>query len=326
MTVSWGIIGTGDVAERKGGPALYQASRSELIGVTNRTASRAESFASRHGNPRVYPTIDALLEEPSIDAIYVATPPDSHAAITERVANAGKHVFCEKPMAMTVEECERMINACKRNKVSLSIAYYRRYFPVVEKMKSLVAEGAVGTPRRISAATIDPFPSGNNNPWRLDPSISGGGFLIDMGSHRFDLFTHLFGQPKRVLGITGHETLGVADDMSSVAIEFENGMHGSAVFHWNCPVHRDSLEIVGSSGILWTDSLSAEGRLVLETTTGKEYWELPSSPPVHLNLVQRVVEHLLDGAPNPASGESCIVASEMVSAIYNSSSNNESDR
>ena len=321
MTVGWGIIGTGDVADRKGGPALYQANRSNLIGITNRTLSRAESFASRHGDPRVFPTIEALLSERSIDAVYVATPPASHAAITEQVAAAGKHVLCEKPMAMTVDECARMIEVCERNNISLSIAYYRRYFPVVVKMKSLIEEGAIGTPRRINATTIDQFQSSVENPWRLDPTISGGGFLVDMGSHRFDLFSYFFGRHERVLGITGHETLGVADDMASVAIKFENGVHGSAVFHWNCPIHRDSLEVVGSDGILWTESLSAEGRLMLETTRGKESWDLPSPSPVHLNLVQRVVDHILDGSPNPASGESCIVASEMISAIYDNEQN-----
>jgi predicted dehydrogenase len=272
----------------------------------------------------VYASVDALLADPLIDAVYIATTPDSHAALTEQAAIAGKHVLCEKPMAMSVVECEHMVRVCQQNEVSLTIAFYRRYFPVVQKMKSLVESAVIGRPLRIAATTISQFYSSDPNPWRLDASIAGGGFLMDMGTHRFDLFAYFFGQPKQVRGTVCRPTLaGSVDDSASVAIEFDEGVQGSAAFHWNCPIGRDNLEIVGTEGILSTDSLSSEGRLVLETKFGYEHWNLPASSPVHLNLVERTVAHLLDGTPNPVSGESGMIASQIASGVY-ASANGES--
>lgn len=319
MTIRWGMIGTGDVTERKSGPALYQAERSELIAVMNRTKSRAEDYAARHGNPIVCETAEELLANDSIDAVYIATPPDSHAEYTSLSAAAGKHVFCEKPMAMSVDECQQMIDVCKQHDVSLAVAFYRRYFPVVEKMKQLVESGAVGQPLRISATTISRY-NWPMDAWRLDQKVGGGGFLMDMGTHRFDLFAHFFGTPKTIRGIARSQSWDLsADDSATVAIEFENGVHGSAIFHWNSPIHRDTLEIVGDAGMLTTDSLSGAGRLTLETKAGTEHWTLPSKPPVHLHLVQRIVNHLLDGEPNPCPGESAMLATRIADEVYNSS-------
>ena len=316
MAIRWGLIGTGDVAEYKNGPALYLADRSELVAVTNRTKSRAEAFAARHGDPKVYSSVDELLADDRINAVSIATAPDSHAELTARAAAAGKHVFCEKPMAMKASECQQMIDVCASNNVSLSVAFYRRYFPVVEKMKSLMDAGAIGKPIRISATTIAKY-NWPMDAWRLDRKVSGGGFLMDMGTHRFDLFTHFFGEPTSICGISAAQSWQLdADDSATVAIQFANGIHGSAIFHWNCPIHRDSLEIVGEEGIVTTDSLSGAGRLTLETTSGKELWELPSSKPVHLNLVQKIVDHLLDGKPNPCPGESAMCANKICDAIY----------
>lgn len=319
MNVRWGMIGTGDVTERKSGPALYLAERSELIGVTNRTRERAERWATQHGEPQVYDSAEEMLADDRINAVYIATPPSTHAQYTAQAAHAGKHVLCEKPMAMNVDECRQMNAVCREHNVSLTIAFYRRFFPVVQKMRELVDAGEVGRVLRISAKTISPFSPPNAEPWRLDAAVAGGGFLMDMGTHRFDLFNYFVGSPQRVLGIVGTQSLEAeVDDVASIAMQFADGVQGSAAFHWNCPLGRDELEIVGTEGILTTDSLSGAGRLVLETSKGRELWALPSSMPVHLNLVQRFVDHVLDDAPNPCSGESGMVASEMVEAIYRS--------
>jgi len=314
--IRWGIIGTGDVAERKGGPALYQADRSSLVAVTNRTPARAEKFAKNHGGPKVHTSVEALIADTEVDAVYIATPPDSHARLTTLAAQAGKHVLCEKPMAMSVEEGERMIAACRDNNVSLAIAFYRREFPVVRKMKSLVDAGAIGRPLSIFAQTYSKFFSKDAEPWRLNKDVSGGGFLMDMGTHRFDLFEHFFGRPTQVSGYAENQTLTQpVDDAATVSLKFANGVLGTASFHWNSPVDRDLLTIVGTDGILSTDSLSSRGNLTLETKRGTEFWSLPSSAPVHLGLVQKIVAHLLDGAPNPCPGEAGIVATKIVASV-----------
>ena len=117
----WGIIGTGDVAERKGGPALYLAERSQLTGVTNRNLDKAQSFATRHGDPQVFQSVAEMLASEQIDAVYIATPPDSHCELTLQCANAGKHILCEKPMAFSPADCDKMVDVCQRNRVSLAV-------------------------------------------------------------------------------------------------------------------------------------------------------------------------------------------------------------
>ncbi|MGB7344923.1 MAG: Gfo/Idh/MocA family oxidoreductase [Pirellulaceae bacterium] len=318
--IRWGMIGTGDVAERKGGPALYRALRSELIGVTNRKVAKAESFAARHGGPQVFASVAEMLQCDDVDAVYIATPPESHCELTLQCAAAGKHVLCEKPMALTTGDCEKMIATCDEHSVSLAVAYYRRCFPVVEKIKELLDQESIGQPLRISACTYSQFVADTETPWRLDGSIGGGGFLMDVGTHRFDLMAYLFGMPTVVKAIVGTQLLNASvEDAASIILEFPNNVQATASFQWNSPIARDTLEIVGSRGILWTNSLSDEGRLFLETNEERQEWALPASAPVHLNLVQRFVDHLLDGKPNPLDGRSGSMASAITSLCYGES-------
>lgn len=313
----WGIIGTGDVAERKGGPALYKANRSELSGVTNRNLDKAHSFAQRHGNPTVFSSVEELLASELIDAVYIATPPDSHRDLTIQCAEVGKHVLCEKPMAFSTAECDQMIAACESNSVSLAIAYYRRHFPVFQQIKTLLDDGRIGQPRRVCANTYSMFTSDTAEPWRLNTTIGGGGFLMDVGTHRFDLMAYLFGPPVNVAAVLGTQCLDTAvEDAASICLEFADGVQGTASFQWNSPIARDSFEVVGSEGILWTDSLSDEGRLWLQTKSGTQHWELPAKAPVHLQLVSHFVDHLLDGASNPLPGESGRIATSITNQCY----------
>ena len=138
---------------------------------------------------------------------------------------------------------------------------------------------------------------------------------MDMGTHRFDLFEHFFGRPSQLTGYAENQTLEV-DDAATVSLKFADGVLGTASFHWNSPVNRDSLMIVGSEGILSTESLSGRGDLKLESKQGAELWSLPSSAPVHLGLVEKIVAHLLDGSPNPCSGEAGVVANEIVAWVF----------
>jgi predicted dehydrogenase len=125
--------------------------------VTNRTKSRAEEFARRHGNPQVHDTVESLLADANIDAVYIATHPDTHAEFTVQAAHAGKHVLCEKPMAMSVAESNRMLEACRAHHVSLSIAFYRREFPVVKRLKELLDAKAIGRPLSVCIDNYTPF-------------------------------------------------------------------------------------------------------------------------------------------------------------------------
>ncbi len=319
--VRWGIIGCGDVAEHKGAPALYNVEGSRLVAVMSRRADRAESFARRHKAARYYTSVEDLLADDEINAVYIATPPNVHAAITAQAAKAGKHVLCEKPMAMTVGECEGMVQVCRDHGVQLMIAYYRRFFPVVMKMKELLDGGAIGKPVRIRAEVGDYFRprSDGERAWLVDPSTAGGGFLTDVATHRLDLMVHFLGKPREAAAFvdTQHFDFGV-DDASSLIVRFDNRVHATGAFNWNVGVAVDEFEICGTEGRIVSRNLG-RGDLELITGRGTETFSLPAPSIAHLGLAAHFVECIRTGARNALPGEEGMEATRMTEAAYRSS-------
>lgn len=320
-SVKWGIIGAGDVAEYKSGPPLYQVPYSSLVAVMRRSESKVKAFAMRHNVPRWYTDVDALLADDEVNAVYIATPPHIHLAMTEKAAAAGKHILLEKPMALTVADCERIIEVCRVHGVQLIVAYYRRFFPMVKKIKSLLDSGAIGRPiraRALHTGYYEPHPGGERE-WITDPGIGGGGFMMDAGIHRFDLFAHFFGKARDVTAYadTVHFDFSV-DDSSTVIIRFEDGVHATAEFNWNVGLALDELEICGTQGRLFTRHLGKD-KLVLETRSGVERFSLPPPAYVHYNLVSHFVSALISGEQNALPGEEGIKATQICLAAYTSS-------
>ena len=224
-TIRWGIIGCGDVTEVKSGPALYKTRDSELVAVMRRDADKARDYAARHGVPKWYDQADALIADPDVDAVYIATPPDTHAHYTAQVARAGKPVYVEKPMARNHGECLAMIDACRRAGVPLFVAYYRRALPAFLKVQSLVEEGAIGAVRFASIALCQPASEDPDNlPWRVVPEISGGGYFFDLASHQLDFLDFLLGPIARASGqATNQAGLYQAEDAVTASFAFESG-------------------------------------------------------------------------------------------------------
>ena len=319
--VKWGILGVGDVAEFKSGPPLYQIPNSELVAVMRRTKAKAKDFADRHGVPRYYDNIDALLADSDINAVYIATPPHFHPEHAVKVAASGKHVLLEKPMALSVAACETIIDACKANNVQLMIAYYRRFFPMVKKIKELLDDNVIGRPiraRALHTGYYKPHASGERA-WITDPSIGGGGFMMDAGIHRFDLFAYFFGKAVDVSAYadTVHFDFNV-DDSSTVIVRFETGLHATAEFNWNVGLPLDEFEICGTDGRIYTRELG-KSELIIETTSGIEHFKLPPPSFVHYNLIAHFVESLRSGVQNTLPGEEGIKASSICLAAYESS-------
>ncbi len=319
--VKWGIIGAGDVAEYKSGPPLYQVPNSRLVAVMRRSEDKIKDFARRHGVERYYTNVDDLLADPEVNAVYIATPPHVHPELSIRAAEAGKHILLEKPMALSVEACEQINTACRKHNVQLIIAYYRRFFPLVQQMKTLLDRGAIGRPvraRALHTGFYSPKEDGERA-WVTDSSIGGGGFMMDAGIHRFDLFAHFFGQATDVSAFadTVHFDFEV-DDSSSVIIRFENGVHASAEFNWNAGLALDEFEILGTEGRIFTQHLG-KAELVLESASGREYFKLPPPAFVHHNLIAHFVDALRSGEQNQLPGEEGMKASEICLAAYLSS-------
>ena len=317
-TLRWGILGCGDVAEYKGGPPLYAVDDSELIAVMRRDRTKAEDFAERHGAKRVYSDIDDLLADDELNAIYIATPPYLHYEHTLRVAEAGKHILCEKPMAMTVEECQRMVDACHDAGVTLMLAYYRNFYPNIVKMKALMDEGAIGDvvlARVNHTGFYDPSRHELSS-WRVNRDVSGGGVLMDLGSHRISLLQYLMGDIESVEGYAETVYLDIeVDDSTVFTLRFEGGAHAVVNVNWNVGVSIDDVEVYGTEGALRCSPLNS-GNLTLETkSAGRVEMNQTPLPHTHTGLVEDFLNRLKTGEPIRCSGESGLQTNAIIAEI-----------
>src|SRR5690606_23859912 len=230
--IKWGVIGVGNVCEVKSAPAMKLVQGSDLVAVMRRDGQKAKAYAEKHQVPRWYTKAEDLINDPEVNAIYIATPPHVHAELTEKAAQAGKPVYVEKPMARTYQECLDMVAICKKAQVPLFVAYYRRTLPNFLKTKQLIEDGVVGDVRLVNIQmnqTKDPqiIISTETN-WRVDPEIAGGGYFYDLASHQLDFLDFLFGPIKTAKGIAANQAgRYAAEDIVTASFEFENGILGS---------------------------------------------------------------------------------------------------
>ncbi|HRW03933.1 MAG TPA: Gfo/Idh/MocA family oxidoreductase [Caldilineaceae bacterium] len=305
-TIRWGIIGCGNVTEVKSGPGLQKAAHSALVAVMRRDGALAQDYAARHGVPRWYDDAAALINDPEVDAVYIATPPNVHKAYTEQVAAAGKPVYVEKPMAMNHGECLAMVDACKAAGVPLWVAYYRRRLPRFLKVKELIENGALGT---IRTATVTFYrdwrpPADGTLPWRVQPAIAGGGLFVDLASHTFDYLDYFLGPVVQVEGhasnVAGHYA---AEDTVVCSFAFASGVHGVGLWNFASYADLDQTEIIGTKGKVTFSSFGTEP---IRLTTADGITEFPEPTPAHVQqpLIQTIVDELNGQGECPSTGES----------------------
>jgi len=253
MKLNWGIIGCGDVTEIKSGPAFNKIENSSLVAVMRRDYLKAEDYARRHNVPRFYTDAQDLINDPEVNAIYVATPPASHEEYTIASLKAGKPVYVEKPMSLSEDSCLRMIEASQKYQTKLTVAHYRRALPMFDKVKELIAQ--IGDIRFVSIQFLQPAQSvlvaNSEVNWRMDPQISGGGLFHDMAPHHIDLMLYFFGDPVQVSGYSANQAkLSKADDIVSGEMLFKNNIICKGLWCFNVPAEeaKDSCEIIGSKG------------------------------------------------------------------------------
>ncbi len=305
-TIRWGIIGCGNVTEVKSGPGFQKAANSALVAVMRRDAALAEDYARRHGVPRWYADAQALIADPEVDAVYVATPPASHMEYALACARAGKPVYVEKPMARTLAECEAMIDACRSASVPLFVAYYRRTLPRFLKIKELVESGALGDVRLVTV-TLHQKPAADDadpvkRPWRVVPEIAGGGKFLDLASHTLDFLDYLLGPIVRVKGMAGNQAgLYLAEDIVTATWEFASGVLGTGAWCFTAHSDLDVTEIVGSRGKLAFSTFGAEP-ISLTTADGVSRFAIEN--PVHIQqpMIQTVVDELNGVGRCPSTG------------------------
>jgi len=315
-TIRWGIIGCGDVTEVKSGPGFQKAANSSLAAVMRRNGDLARDYAERHGVPKWYNDGEALINDPDVDAVYIATPPYAHKEYTLMAAEAGKPVYVEKPMAMNYAECQAMIAACVSANVPLLVAYYRRAMPRFLKIKALIEEQAIGDVRAVTIALYKRHPSQFN--WRFDPAVGGGGRFVDMGCHTLDFLDYILGPIRSVKGLAanqgGHYQ---AEDIVSAAFEFESGVQGVGLWCFTSFNEIDQTEIIGTRGKISFSSFD-EQPLVLTNNDGVT--EFPIGYPDHVQqpLIQTVVDQLNGVGQCPSTGETAARTTWVMDQILRS--------
>lgn len=304
--IRWGIIGCGDVTEVKSGPAFSEVPNSQLIAVMRRTAELAKDYAKRHNVPKWYSNADDLINDPEVDAVYIATPPSSHKYYTLKCALANKPVYVEKPMALNFAECNEMIQACNNSNTPLFVAYYRRSLPKFIKIKELIYnDNVIGTPRYLNCVLHKPhevqYHNPNDLPWTVRPEISGGGIFVDIACHTLDILDFIFGKIKHVSGYSSSQLKAYpAEDCVSMAFVFENGVHGSGVWNFGSYNKYDNVTIVGDKGKL-SFSTFGNNPIVVETEHGREEFMYTNPSTIEQYLISDVVQELIGNGSSPST-------------------------
>jgi len=292
MSIRWGIVGCGDVCEVKSGPGFQKARDSELVAVMRRNGALAEDFAKRHGVPKWYADADRLINDPEVDAVYVATTPGTHCEYAKRVAAAGKPCLMEKPMARNTRECDEMIAAFEEAGQPLFVAYYRRAQDRFLKFKAAFAE--LGPLRSVTYRLHQtPNFDAANLPWRVLSAESGGGFVMDMGCHALDMIDFLFGPLKEVVGRAENRSgIGDVEDTVEISWTHESGVKGSAAFDFNAEQAIDQIMVTGEAGSVTVPCFDL-GPITLNKNghTSEIAYDQPEY--VHQPFIQSVVDELL---------------------------------
>ena len=315
--VKWGLIGAGDIARKRIAPAFRDLPNCEFFSVSRSRAELAEEFAREFGAKKWIADWREMLADPKIDAVYIATPVFVHAEQAIAAAEAGKHVLCEKPMALGVEECEWMIAACKANNVNLGIAYYRRFYPAVIRAKQVIDSGEIGS---VSVAQINAFEYFNPPPehprrWFVEKAKSGGGPMMDFGCHRLEIMTNLFGKVRRVESMVSSDTFHrEVEDTATALLQFESGTCASVtVTHASIEPH-DTLHIFGTNGSIHVNSLNS-GEMTIKTESGERLESLPPAANFHEPLISDFAEAIINNTDPEVSGEDGRVIATLTEKI-----------
>lgn len=321
--VRWGFIGCGEVTEKKSGPAFNMIDGSEVVAVMSRDKEKVKSYAIRHHIPRWYTDAQELIGDEDVNAIYIATPPSSHATFAIMAMKAGKPVYIEKPMAASYEDCARINRISKETGIPCFVAYYRRYLPYFQKVRQLVEDGEIGNVINVQIRFAQPPRALDYNsanlPWRVQPDIAGGGYFYDLAPHQLDILQDMFGC---ILEAEGYKSnrggLYPAEDTISACFKFDSGLPGSG--SWCFVAHEsakeDRIEIIGDKGMLCF-SVFTYDPIGLHTERGREEILPPNPPHVQLPLIKAVVEHLQGKAICTCDGVSATPTNWVMDKILN---------
>ncbi len=309
--VRWGIIGCGDVTEIKSGPALQKVAHSRLVNVMRRDGDKARDYAQRHNVPRFTDDAQGIIDDPEVNIVYVATPPDAHEPLALRVAAAGKPCYVEKPMARSYAECRRMNAAFRAANLPLFVAYYRRALPRFVRAKQIIESKQLGEITRVDYRMLQ-RPTRDSEMWRLNAQIAGAGLFLDLGSHTLDVLDWLLGQPQNVNGHAenrgGHYDV---EDYVELNFQLANGATGHGLWNFNADQSADVITVTGTRGNF---AMSTFGSDPIRLTIDGATQELEDVMPMHVQqpLIAKIVADLRGGESAPSTGESAARTSRVM--------------
>ncbi len=319
-TVRWGIVGCGKVTEVKSGPAFAKAPGSALAMVMRRDARLAEDYAKRHGVPRWTADADALIRDPGVDAVYVATPVGSHLDYALKVCAAGKPCYVEKPMARNATEARTMAEAFRKAKLPLFVAYYRRGLARFLKVKELIAAGAIGALTGVSYRCASPaHKRTGERPWRLQAEQSGGGLFLDIGCHTLDVLDFIAGPLGEVRGLAANAGSPRVDVEDGVAMTFrlESGGLGTASWNFASAQSDETMVFWGAEGRI-TISTFGQEPVKLEQGVETELFDLPPPPHIQQPLIETIVNQLRGRGVCPSTGETALRTARVIDTVLDS--------
>lgn len=316
--LKWGLIGAGDIVRKRVAPALVDLENCELVSVSRSRAELAESFAREFGIKKWFADWSELVKDSEIDAVYIATPVYLHKEQTIFAANHGKHILCEKPMAMTVAECDEIIAACQANNVKLGIAYYRHFYPIINRIKEIIASDEIG---KVSVAQINAFEYLEMSPdspryWFLQKEKSGGGPMMDFGCHRLEVLTNIFGKVTNLQSILANVFFErEVEDTATAILQFESGVCANLTVTHAANEPQDTLYIFGTKGSIHIPVLN-KAEIRIKTKEGERIESCPPHSNIHQPLIEDFTDAVLQNKNPKIDGKIGKYIAELEEKIY----------
>lgn len=333
MPLGWAIVSTGRHPDQKMAPAI-NAAGARIAAVVSRTRERAQEFADKHGAAAAYDDYDAMLIDPAVDVVYLASPNHLHAEQTLKAAAAGKHVLCEKPMALSLDECQAMIDACERAGVRLGIGFHLRHHPGHQRLRSLISEGALGTLSlsevswvRGVRGEVAPPPRPPSQEWWEDPLKAGAGVMMATGVHCVDLLRFLTGREiTAVTALNDAHAASPLEQLLAMLLRFEDGSVGVVKTSRRTPDYpHNDVAVYGSLGrcaVTGSVDTILQGELTIACASlGMTQRFRPPDPlAMYTNQVAEFEEAVENGDAPLASGQDGLRAAQITIAMRQSAS------
>ncbi|WP_405380038.1 Gfo/Idh/MocA family protein [Maribacter sp. LLG6340-A2] len=319
-SINWGIIGCGDVAELKSGPAFQRIENSTLMAVMRRNEAKAKDFAQRHKVPNYSSNAQDLLTNDQINAVYIATPPSTHLAYAIKALEAGKHVYLEKPMALNAIEAQQIQTTTANSTGKLTVAHYRRKLPAFLKVKELLDKGVMGEITHVDIQILQPkktnLVADSEENWRLNPKISGGGYFYDLAPHQIDLMIHYFGPVDAVRGfVKPAKQIENVEEVVNGIMSFKNGIQFRGVWNFNVAdtSKKDECIIYGTEG---TIKFSFFGdRVSVTTKKGMETFAFDNPKHIQEPMIKATVDYFLGRSGNPCPVEDGVTVMQLMEKL-----------